>query len=96
MVLDYGIFSGRTSFSDRNAASDILAMIQAIRTLSPTAKAEFDACSQREFNIGFHCGDTWSYTHSVPSSLLCDLAEAGCSLAVTLYPLRNPDGTLKE
>ena len=64
--------------------------------LSPIARAEFDACSTREFNIGFDCWDTWSYVHALPSAVVLAVADLGCSLAVTLYPMRNPDGTPKE
>ncbi|WP_425613720.1 hypothetical protein NA78x_003559 [Anatilimnocola sp. NA78] len=82
--------------SHRTAALDILAIIDAINRLSPVAKAELDSCYMREFNIGFECWDTWSYIHSVPLAAVDGLAKAGCSLAVTLYPMRNPDGTSKE
>ncbi len=81
--------------SDRNAAIDILAIVEAINALSPNAKAELEACYMREFNIGFHCGDTWSYVHSIPLAVVEAIAKVGCSLAVTLYPMRNPDGKPK-
>ena len=82
--------------SERDATVDILSMIDAITDLSSAAKAEFDAGYVREFNIGFHCWDTWSYTHAIPSSVVRAIADAGCSIAVTLYPMRNPDGTPRE
>jgi hypothetical protein len=72
---------------------DILAMLDSINALSPTARAELDACYLREFNIGFDCWDTWSYVHTLPPSILRAVADAACSIAVTLYPMRNPDGT---
>lgn len=78
---------------DRDAARDIVAMIDAINGLSLAAKAELDACYMREFNIGFHCWDTWSYIHNLSHSVLQSIAEAECSLAVTLYPMRHPDGS---
>ncbi|MEO1523589.1 MAG: hypothetical protein AAFU78_22815 [Cyanobacteria bacterium J06633_2] len=78
---------------NRNAEIDILAMIDAINSLSPAAKAEFDSCYLREFNIGFHCWDTWAYVHTLPSAVVQAVANAGCSLAVTLYPMRNPAGS---
>lgn len=81
---------------ERRAANDIQAMIDAIHALSPIARAEFDACSIREFNIGFDCWDTWSYVHALPSAVVLAMADLGCSLAVTLYPMRNPDGTPKK
>lgn len=68
-------------------------MVEAIVALSPTAKAEFDACYLSEFNIGFDCGDSWGFVHHLPLQVVQAAAEAGCSIAVTLYPTRNPDGT---
>lgn len=82
-------------YGTRDAEMDILAMIAAIKALSPTAKSEFDACYLREFNIGFHCWDTWAYVHAVSLDVVRAVADDGCSIAVTLYPMRNPDGTPK-
>ena len=82
--------------ASRNAEIDILAIIEALDGISPAAKAELDACSTREFNIGFHCWDTWSYAHNIPAAVVQAVATAGCSLAVTLYPMRKPDGTPRQ
>lgn len=82
--------------SKHDASSDILAIVEAIKTLSPAARAELDDCYLREFNIGFHCGDTWSYIHTIPSIVIRGVADIDCSISVTLYPMRNPDGTLRE
>ncbi len=81
--------------SNRNAELDILEILDAINALSPAAKLEYDSCYLREFNLGFNCWDTWAYVHRLPHSVVKAVANAGCSLAVTLYPMRNPDGTLK-
>lgn len=80
---------------NRNAEMDIAAIINAINATSSAAKAERCTCYLREFNVGFHCGDTWAYLHTVPSNVVRDVANAGCSIAVTLYLMRNPDGTPK-
>ncbi len=90
------IESAHGETSNRKAETDILAIIQAIHKLSPTAKAELKSCYLREFNIGFHCWDTWAYSHTVSLSVVQAVADVGCSLALTLYPMRNPDGTPKE
>ncbi|MEL7143482.1 MAG: hypothetical protein AAGL08_14815 [Cyanobacteria bacterium J06573_11] len=82
--------------SSRNAEMDILAIVKAVNSLSPIAKAELDSCYLREFNIGFFCCDTWAYVHTLSASVVQTVANTGCSLAVTLYPMRNPDGTLKD
>lgn len=80
----------------RNAETDILAILAAINALSTAAVAELNSCCVREFNIGFRCWDTWAYVHTLPASVVQAVANADCSLAVTLYPMRNPDGTPKE
>jgi hypothetical protein len=81
---------------NRTAAMDIMAIISAIHALSPAARAELDACSLCEFNIGFDCGDTWGYVHALPAAVVRAVADVNCSIAVTLYPMRNADGTPKE
>ena len=82
--------------SKRNAEMDILAIIAAINVLSPAATAELASCYLREFNIGFHCWDTWAYVHMLPLPVVQAIANANCSLAITLYPMRDPDGNPKE
>jgi len=82
--------------SKRSAEMDILAIMEAINSLSPAAKAELDSCYVREFNIGFHCWDTWAYVHTLKTSVVQAVANAGFSFAVTLYPMRNTDGSPKE
>ena len=81
--------------SKRNAALDILAIVDAITTLSPIAKAELAACDLREFNIGIECWDTWAYVHTLPANAVRAVADLDCSIAVTLYPMRHPDGSPK-
>jgi hypothetical protein len=80
----------------RNAEMDIAAIIDAIRDLSSEAKAELRACHLRQFDIGFHCWDTWGFGHAVPNRIVHAIAEIDCSLSITLYPMRNPDGSPKE
>lgn len=75
------------------AERDILLIVDALNSLSDTGKSELQSCYLREFNIGFECGDTWAFVHSVPNIALAAAANIGCSLAVTLYPMRHPDGT---
>ena len=82
--------------SKRQAEVDIIGMIEAIKKLSSKARDEFDACCLREFNIGFWCGDTQGYVHSLPHSVVQAVAELNCSIAVTLYPMRHPDGSVRE
>jgi len=88
--------SHKETTPDRDAATDILAMIAGIHSLSSTARSEFDACSMRNFNIGFDCGDTWAYGHHVTPDVVRAIADVECSLGVTLYPMRNEDSSLKD
>lgn len=81
---------------DRNAEMDITAIVNAITAPSADARAELDACYLREFNIGFHCWDTWAYVHTLPPTVVRSVADVNGSIAVTLYPMRNPDGSPKE
>ena len=81
---------------EHDAKLDIAAIINAINALSPAAKAELAACYLREFNVGFHCWDTWAYVHTLPQAIVRAVADANCSLAVTLYPMRKSDGTARE
>lgn len=79
--------------SESGAERDILLIVNALNMLSDAAKAELDTCYLREFNIGFHCGDSWAFMHSLPHNAVAAVSDVGCSLAVTLYPMRQPDGT---
>lgn len=78
-----------------DAATDIMAMLAVVESLSDAARAEFSACYMRDFNIGFHCWDSWAYNHALPASVVSAVARAGCSMSITLYPMRGPDGTPK-
>lgn len=82
--------------TSREAVQNIWQMLHAIDLLSASAKNELDRCYLREFNIGFHCGDTWAYGHFLPTEVVKAIGNAGCSIAATLYPMRNPDGSPKE
>ncbi len=78
-----------------NAPNDIRALLAAIDRLSDSAKTQLAACSKRDFNVGFHCWDSWGYNYSFPMGLLKMVSNAGFSISVTLYPMREIDGTPK-
>ena len=84
--------SDQESLADKTAEMDIRFILDALARLSPKSKSELDSCFMKEFNIGFDCWDTWSYVHSLPNEMIRGIAELSCSIAVTLYPMRNPDG----
>ncbi len=78
-----------------DASSDITALLAAIDALSDMAKEQLWRCSIRDFNIGFHCWDSWAYNHAIPGSVVAGVARANCSISITLYPMREADGTPK-
>ena len=82
--------------ANRNAALDIPAILNVVAKLSPDAKQQYDNCFLREFNVGFECWDSWGYNHKLPHDVLRSIVDAGCTLSVTLYPMRNKDGTPKQ
>ena len=95
---DEGQFSSTiesTLYNQQHASEDILALLNVIHSLSPQARTELDMCFLRDFNIGFCCGDTWGYHHRLEPKLVKAIADVGCSISITLYPMRNPDGSLK-
>jgi non-ribosomal peptide synthetase component F len=81
---------------NRTASMDIRLILNALARLSDQARSELNNCYMREFNLGFDCWDTWSYLHSLPCDVVRDIADLSCTLAVTLYPMRDPDGKPKE
>ena len=76
----------------RTAAMDLRLILNALGGLSDRARAELDKCYMREFNMGFDCWDTWSYVHAIPIDIVRDVANLSCTIAVTLYQMRDPDG----
>ncbi|MFK8114028.1 MAG: hypothetical protein AB8B91_17630 [Rubripirellula sp.] len=78
-----------------SATNDILAFIDVVRSLSDAAKLEFSNCTTRDFNVGIHCWDTWAYNLMLPQRVVAAVADVGCSVSFTLYPMREPDGSPK-
>jgi hypothetical protein len=56
-------------FSDPE--SNIAAMLTAIETLDPPLREVWAACTVREFNIGYDCGDVpWAFNQAVTAATL--------------------------
>lgn len=81
---------------DSNASIDIPHMLESVSKLTSAAKRQFDDCYLRDFNIGVECWDSWAYNHAIPAHIVLAVADAGCSLSFTLYPMRRPDGTPRD
>jgi len=78
-----------------SAENDISAFLAAIDELSETARSQLSSCTKRDFNIGFHCWDSWAYNLHLPRTLVAAVANSAASISITLYPMREPDGTPK-
>lgn len=74
-----------------SAADDIQKMLNVLPALPTDAKEQWDGCLSRDLNIGFDCGDTWAYPHSLPHDVVRLVADSGCTLSLTLYPIRDED-----
>ncbi len=72
-----------------SAESDIKTMLAVVPKLSHIARRQWDGCHFRNFNMGFDCGDTWGYPHLLSVDCIRAVAEAGCSISITLYPIRE-------
>jgi len=81
------------SEADENlsAVEDIQKMLSVVLQLAGDTKKQWDDCYSREINIGFDCGNTWAYPHSLPNDIVRMIADAGCELAITLYPIREQE-----
>jgi hypothetical protein len=70
----------------------IAAMLTAIERLDEPARKLWDACTTREFNIGYDCGDTPRAFHQeLSSATLARMAQVGASLVITIYPVLETD-----
>ena len=67
--------------------SNIRAMLDVIEASSEDTRTIWDACSQREFNIGYECGDEpWAFNQGLSTTTLHRMAEAGATLRITIDP----------
>jgi hypothetical protein len=66
---------------------DIQVLLAAIESLTPPVREQWLACSLREFNIGYDCGEQpWAFNNGLSARTLRRVADAGASLRITLYP----------
>lgn len=70
----------------RTPQATMSAMLNAIESLKPAARARWNRCRRRDLNIGYECGDSpHRIEHGVPRRMLERIATLGLSLRVTLY-----------
>lgn len=71
---------------DSTPAQTIAALMTIIERLDGDHLAAWNACTARELDVGYSCGnEPYSANDLIPSDLLRRMADAGLSLVITLY-----------
>jgi len=88
-----GLWYARLEINDdadpHEPETTIRIMLDGIEALDGEAKDLWAACSEREFNIGYHCGDEpQALMHVLTHSTILRIANVGASLGITIYPYR--------
>lgn len=77
--------------NDTEPEPNLIRLLDAIESLSDSAREIWDRCSKREFNVGYDCGDEpWAFNQGISNDTLRRMAECGAEFRITLYPHR-PD-----
>lgn len=85
----HATFESETSMSEE-PERDLAILLAAIESLSPPLRDQWLACTLKELNIGYDCGDEpWAFNNALSAQTLQRLANAGASLRITLYPARE-------
>jgi hypothetical protein len=90
----YVTFETDDTFDDPDP--NIAAMLSAIESATGDARTCWDACTTREFNVGYDCGDEpWAFTQGLSNETLRRMAECGATFRITLYPFREDSAERK-
>ncbi len=69
----------------------IAAMLSVVESLPEPLKRIWEACTRRQFDIGYDCGSKpWAFNQGLSGELLGRIAAVGASLRITLYPPEKP------
>lgn len=82
--------SGSCSEPDLN----IGVMLMAIDALDESSRKLWAACTRREFDIGYQCGDEpREFSHHLSTTILARIAEVGARVVLTLYSVEQHPGS---
>ena len=70
---------------NRIPENHIQLMLDKILNLTGKAKAQWNQCDKREFNIGYDFGETRCFQQFLSEKLVQQISQAGCSLGITMY-----------
>jgi hypothetical protein len=91
----YGTLETEKQFPDPEL--NIAALLAALETLDPHFREHWSACTSREFNIGYECGnEPWAFNQGLTAATLGRIAALGISLRITLYPAETATPKLLE
>ena len=86
----YANFETEESFEEPEP--NIKYMLSTIESLPDSLASAWLACSVREFNIGYECGDEpWAFNQVISALTLQRIASVGAALRFTLYPPEASD-----
>jgi len=89
----YSILEVDCDLEGKEPEATICAMLDAIEGIDEPAKELWRACTKREFNIGYDCGDEpWAFNNGLSNRTLHRMASLGASLRITLYPPARSQG----
>ena len=84
----------------RTPNGHITAMLKAVASLKPKARALWDGCRKREANLGYESGEhpaLGQFNQLIPRQTLKRMAVLGLSMRITIYPpYREWAAKLKE
>lgn len=87
----YSTLETSDCIGDREPENTIRELLDAIEGINGDAQELWQECSQREFNIGYDCGDEpWAFNNGLSNSTLERTARVGATLRITIYPHRPP------
>jgi hypothetical protein len=81
------------SFPDPD--SSIAVMLTAIEALDEPARMLWSACTSRDFDIGYYCGDSpWAFNQQLLPSTIARIAAASAGIVITIYPVIETDAAI--
>ncbi len=81
----------------REPETAISPILDAVESFAPQPRAVWEACSLRELNIRYKCGEEpWAFNQGLSTGLLRRVAAAGASIRITLYRWTGDGGTSDE
>ncbi|MCE9555579.1 MAG: hypothetical protein K8T91_19700 [Planctomycetes bacterium] len=79
-----------TEVTHTDPDTNIAEMLTAIDALPQGVKHAWNACTKREFDVGYDCGDEpWAFNQGLTNQTLRRMADCGCTFRITLYPYRE-------